>query len=432
MITKTGYTLISSLILISFLSLFLSLSWIFFFSFFLYFLLFYDAIIFRINYKRIRNLKIERILETEAVYYNIPFKMKLRINNLAKRSVKHLLIAEEIPLGFKIIDGEISFWGEVKKNVEIKYTIKPLQIGFHEFKNVIVILFDPLLLFFKRTKFPVYTSIEVKPMVNMPLIVPYMRTLGFVKEYGFKEAKVKGIGFDFHSIREYQYGDDLRNVAWRNVAKSPERKFFIIEREEEKKTDIVIILDVSKHMYEGYEGKRKFDAAALSIANLAYLTIRNEDRFHLICFSSNYMDYIKVERYSQIPLLLDKLSKIRLTGNKDFKKLYEFIIKSNLNNLFKIIITDRYLNKGDMQIIKEIGNLGNLFVIILSSFGNFINDDIIKLYIDYESINIENLIREFKKLQIEPLFIKLDELQMSLIYLYKVSKYYAPKRKILA
>jgi len=144
------------------------------------------------------------------------------------------------------------------------------------------------------------------------------------------------------------------------------------------------------------------------------------------------MDYIKVERYSQIPLLLDKLSKIRLTGNKDFKKLYEFIIKSNLNNLFKIIITDRYLNKGDMQIIKEIGNLGNLFVIILSSFGNFINDDIIKLYIDYESINIENLIREFKKLQIELSFVKLDELQMSLIYLYKVSKYYTPKRKILA
>jgi hypothetical protein len=85
-----------------------------------------------------------------------------------------------------------------------------------------------------------------------------------------------------------------------------------------------------------------------------------------------------------------------------------------------------------MQIIKEIGNLGNLFVIILSSFGNFINDDIIKLCIDYESINVENLIREFKKLQIEPLFVKLDELQMSLIYLYKVSKYYTPKRKILA
>jgi uncharacterized protein (DUF58 family) len=432
MITKIGYTLISSLILISFLSLFLSLSWVFFFSFFLYFLIFYDAIIFRINCKRIMNLKIDRIVESEAAYYNIPFKIKLRINNLGKHPVKHLLIVEEIPLGFKVIDGEISFWGEIKKDVEIKYTIKPLQIGFHEFKNVIVILFDPLLLFFKRNKFPTYTSVEVKPVINMPLIVPYMRTLGFVKEYGFKEAKVKGIGYDFHSIREYQFGDDLRYIAWRNVAKSPERKLFIIEREEEKKTDIVIILDVSKNMYEGYEGKRKFDAAALSIANLAYLTIRNEDRFHLICFSSNYMDYIKVERYSQIPLLLDKLSKIRLTGTKDFKKLYEFIIKNDLKNYFKIIITDRYLNKEDIQIIKEINDLGNLFVIILSSFGNLINDDIIKLYIDYESINIESLIKEFKKNQIKPLFVKLNELQMSLIHLYKVSKYYAPKRKILA
>jgi|GEM_PF-534510 len=432
MITKIGYTLISSLILISFLSLFLSLSWVFFFSFFLYFLIFYDAIIFRINCKRIMNLKIARIVESEAAYYNIPFKIKLRINNLGKHPVKHLLIVEEIPLGFKVIDGEISFWGEIKKDVEIKYTIKPLQIGFHEFKNVIVILFDPLLLFFKRNKFPTYTSVEVKPVINMPLIVPYMRTLGFVKEYGFKEAKVKGIGYDFHSIREYQFGDDLRYIAWRNVAKSPERKLFIIEREEEKKTDIVIILDVSKNMIEGYEGERKFDVAALSIANLAYLTIRNEDRFHLVCFSSNYMDYIKVERYSQIPLLLDKLSKIRLTGTKDFKKLYEFIIKNDLKNYFKIIITDRYLNKEDIQIIKEINDLGNLFVIILSSFGNLINDDIIKLYIDYESINIESLIKEFKKNQIKPLFVKLNELQMSLIHLYKVSKYYAPKRKILA
>jgi uncharacterized protein (DUF58 family) len=432
MITKIGYTLISSLILISFLSLFLSLSWVFFFSFFLYFLIFYDAIIFRINCKRIMNLKIDRIAESEAAYYNTPFKIRLKINNLGKHPVKHLLIVEEIPLGFKVIDGETSFWGEIKKDVEIKYTIKPLQIGFHEFKNVIVILFDPLLLFFKRNKFPIYTSVEVKPVINMPLIVPSMRTLGFVKEYGFKEAKVKGIGYDFHSIREYQFGDDLRYIAWRNVAKSPERKLFIIEREEEKKTDIVIILDVSKNMIEGYEGERKFDVTALSIANLAYLTIRNEDRFHLVCFSSNYMDYTKVERYSQIPLLLDKLSKIKLTGTKDFKKLYEFIIKNDLKNYFKIIITDRYLNKEDIQIIKEINDLGNLFVIILSSFGNLINDDIIKLYIDYESINIESLIKEFKKNQIKPLFVKLNELQMSLIHLYKVSKYYAPKRKILA
>jgi uncharacterized protein (DUF58 family) len=432
MITKIGYTLIFSLILISFLSLFLSLSWVFFFSFFLYFLIFYDAIIFRINCKRIMNLKIDRIAESEAAYYNTPFKIRLKINNLGKHPVKHLLIVEEIPLGFKVIDGETSFWGEIKKDVEIKYTIKPLQIGFHEFKNVIVILFDPLLLFFKRNKFPIYTSVEVKPVINMPLIVPSMRTLGFVKEYGFKEAKVKGIGYDFHSIREYQFGDDLRYIAWRNVAKSPERKLFIIEREEEKKTDIVIILDVSKNMIEGYEGERKFDVAALSIANLAYLTIRNEDRFHLVCFSSNYMDYTKVERYSQIPLLLDKLSKIKLTGTKDFKKLYEFIIKNDLKNYFKIIITDRYLNKEDIQIIKEINDLGNLFVIILSSFGNLINDDIIKLYIDYESINIESLIKEFKKNQIKPLFVKLNELQMSLIHLYKVSKYYAPKRKILA
>jgi len=376
-------------------------------------------------------LKIDRIIEAEAVYCNTPFKIRLRINNLGKHSVKHLLITEEIPLGFKIVDGETSFWGEIKKDVEIKYTIKPLQIGFHEFKNVIVILFDPLFLFFKRNKFPIYTSVEVKPVINMPLIVPYMRTLGFVKEYGFKEAKVKGIGYDFHSIREYQFGDDLRYIAWRNVAKSPERKFFIIEREEEKKTDIVIILDVSKNMIEGYEGERKFDVAALSIANLAYLTIRNEDRFHLVCFSSNYMDYTKVERYSHIPLLLDKLSKIKLTGTKDFKKLYEFIIKNDLKNYFKIIITDRYLNKEDIQIIKEINNLGNLFVIVSSSFGNLINDDIIKLYIDYESINIESLIKEFKKNQIKPLFVKLNELQMSLIHLYKVSKYYAPKRKIL-
>jgi uncharacterized protein (DUF58 family) len=85
-----------------------------------------------------------------------------------------------------------------------------------------------LLLFFKRNKFPIYTSVEVKPVINMPLIVPSMRTLGFVKEYGFKEAKVKGIGYDFHSIREYQFGDDLRYIAWRNVAKSPERKLFIL------------------------------------------------------------------------------------------------------------------------------------------------------------------------------------------------------------
>jgi Uncharacterized conserved protein (some members contain a von Willebrand factor type A (vWA) domain) len=348
-----------------------------------------------------------------------------------KRSIKHLLIIEEIPLGFSILEGKTIFWGEIKNSVEIEYTLKSLQIGVHEFKNVTIIIFDPLILFFKKIKVPLYTKVEVMPMINMPLTIPYIRTLGFVKEYGFKESKVKGIGYDFYGIREYQLGDDLRYIAWRNVAKSPERKFFIIEREEENKTDVLILLDVSMSMAEGYEGKRKFDFAALAISNLSYLIIRNEDRLHLAYFSSNNLDYIKIERYSQVPILLNKLSKIKLSGHKNFKKIYEFIMQNNLQEYYKIIITDRYLNHEDIKSIKEINNLGNLAVIILSSFCNLIYDDIIKLYINYEKINIENLLREFNKYQIKCLISELDDLQEMLIYLYKISKYYIKKRRVL-
>ncbi len=431
MITRTGYVLVSSLILISFISLFLSITWIYLFCLFLYFFVFYDAIIFRRNSKRLKNLSLNRLIESTAVYYNFPFKVKLRITNMDKRSIKHLLIIEEIPLGFSILEGKTIFWGEIKNSVEIEYTLKSLQIGVHEFKNVTIIIFDPLILFFKKIKVPLYTKVEVMPMINMPLTIPYIRTLGFVKEYGFKESKVKGIGYDFYGIREYQLGDDLRYIAWRNVAKSPERKFFIIEREEENKTDVLILLDVSMSMAEGYEGKRKFDFAALAISNLSYLIIRNEDRLHLAYFSSNNLDYIKIERYSQVPILLNKLSKIKLSGHKNFKKIYEFIMQNNLQEYYKIIITDRYLNHEDIKSIKEINNLGNLAVIILSSFCNLIYDDIIKLYINYEKINIENLLREFNKYQIKCLISELDDLQEMLIYLYKISKYYIKKRRVL-
>jgi len=75
------------------------------------FFVFYDAIIFRRNSKRLKNLSLNRLIESTAVYYNFPFKVKLRITNMDKRSIKHLLIIEEIPLGFSILEGKTIFVG---------------------------------------------------------------------------------------------------------------------------------------------------------------------------------------------------------------------------------------------------------------------------------------------------------------------------------
>ena len=99
----------------------------------------------------------------------------------------------------------------------------------------------------------------------------------------------KGQGMEFHEVREYTPGDDIRAIDWNVTARTghPYVKLFTEERE----STVMLLADVSASHRFGSTPRLKRDLVAELGALLAFAAVQNGDRVGLILFSD------EVERY---------------------------------------------------------------------------------------------------------------------------------------
>jgi uncharacterized protein (DUF58 family) len=117
-------------------------------------------------------------------------------------------------------------------------------------------------------------------------------TRGLVNEVfsGEYHSVFKGRGMTFSEVREYQYGDDIRNIDWNVTARtgSPFVKVF----EEERELTVVLIVDVSASGNFGSRERLKGELAVELSAVLAFSAIKNNDKIGLILFSDRIEKFV--------------------------------------------------------------------------------------------------------------------------------------------
>ena len=109
----------------------------------------------------------------------------------------------------------------------------------------------------------------------------------FAGEY---HSAFKGRGMAFSEVREYQYGDDVRNMDWNVTARmsAPYVKVF----EEERELTVVLLVDISRSGLFGTSGKTKREQIAEIAATLAFSAILNNDKVGCILFSDKVEKFI--------------------------------------------------------------------------------------------------------------------------------------------
>ena len=109
----------------------------------------------------------------------------------------------------------------------------------------------------------------------------------FAGEY---HSAFKGRGMAFSEVREYQYGDDVRNMDWNVTARmrSPYVKVF----EEERELTVVLLVDVSRSRLFGTVGRSRKDMLAEIAAVLSFSAIINNDKVGALFFSDKVEKFI--------------------------------------------------------------------------------------------------------------------------------------------
>ena len=109
----------------------------------------------------------------------------------------------------------------------------------------------------------------------------------FAGEY---HSAFKGRGMAFSEVREYQFGDDVRNIDWNVTARY--NKPFVKIYEEERELTVMLLIDASGSREFGSMDKLKKDVITEISAILAFSAIQNNDKIGVIFFTDKIEKFI--------------------------------------------------------------------------------------------------------------------------------------------
>ena len=102
---------------------------------------------------------------------------------------------------------------------------------------------------------------------------------------GEYHSTFKGRGMTFSEVRQYQYGDDVRNIDWNVTARCNEPHIKIFE--EERELTMMLVVDVSGSKQFGTHEQFKNEFVTEIAATLAFSATQNNDKIGLVLFSSD-------------------------------------------------------------------------------------------------------------------------------------------------
>ena len=106
----------------------------------------------------------------------------------------------------------------------------------------------------------------------------------------------------FSEVREFQYGDDVRDIDWNVTARHNHP--YVKVYEEERELTVMLLIDVSRSRLFGAVGEEKREMIAEIAATLAYSAITNNDKIGVIFFSDKIEKFIPPKKGKKHILLI--------------------------------------------------------------------------------------------------------------------------------
>ncbi len=159
---------------------------------------------------------------------------------------------------------------------------------------------------------------------------------------GQYHSAFKGRGMAFAEVREYQYGDDVRDIDWNVTARF--HRPFVKVFEEERELTVMLLIDVSGSLDFGTSKQMKRDLATEIAATLAFSAIQNNDKIGVIFFSDRIEKYIppKKGRKHILYIIREMLDFHPQSQRTDIGAALEFFTRVMKRRCTAFVISDFY------------------------------------------------------------------------------------------
>jgi uncharacterized protein (DUF58 family) len=193
-----------------------------------------------------------------------------------------------------------------------------------------------------------------------------IRTKGLVNQVfsGEYHSVFKGRGMEFSEVREYQFGDDIRNIDWNVTARfgHPYIKVF----EEERELTVMLMVDLSGSLMFGSVAKTKQRIAAELSAILAFSALKNNDKVGLILFTDKIEKFVppRKGRKHVLRIIREVLSFEPEGKSTNLKGALEYMNNTIKKKSIAFLISD-FMDEGYEKILRIVGRKHDLIGIVL-------------------------------------------------------------------
>ena len=174
----------------------------------------------------------------------------------------------------------------------------------------------------------------------------------FAGEY---HSAFKGRGMAFSEVREYNYGDDMRDIDWNVTARY--NKPYVKVFEEERELTVMLLIDVSESLSFGTSTMIKRNMLAEIAATLAFSAIQNNDKIGVIFFSDKIEKFVPPKKgRKHILYIIREILSFKPENNKtDIRMALRYLTNAIKKRCTAFLLSD-FIDSSDYKQALKIAN----------------------------------------------------------------------------
>ncbi len=291
----------------------------------------------------LRKLRIERNVAKSRLEVGAKTDVALKIVNPTDRATSWLIIQDEVPEAFGTVSGSPRSVLKIKgkEEVTLTYSLVALQMGDYVLGETSVVAVDPWGFAKSMVRLPSTSKLEVYPRLIQMLRAREATQIVPRSSMGQRSVNQPGSGIDFRGIREYSDGDELKHLAWKAVARSPQHMLMTREFDADRSLKLVLALHEKESLLDGAVGRRKVDYAVEAIVALARAATLSGDK--AVFVFQNRCHPLAVPGQSrdlQLIRTLKSTYNVRPSKTEKVRELVECLLRDIRQRSLIIVLTD--------------------------------------------------------------------------------------------
>ena len=273
---------------------------------------------------------------------------------------------ENLPLSLELQPGQHSQAG---------YRLRPRKRGHFTFEHCEINLPSPLGLWSGKRLPKVSDHTRVYPDFARLYGGQLLAVDNWLSQLGVRQRQRRGLGLEFHQLREFREGDSLRQIDWKATAR--QRTPIAREYQDERDQQIIFMLDCGRRM-RSHDGElAHFDHALNACLLLSYVALRQGDAVGLYTFASDQPRYLApVKGTGQLNVLLNTVYDLNSTQRSaDYQAAATQLLARQKRRALVILVTN-LRDEDDEELLTAVNRLNKQHRVLVASLREDVLDSL--------------------------------------------------------